>query len=292
MTLTDMSPPAARRPSARPVTGNTRVDSVGPGWFFAFALGAVFIGMLGFVGLVIGAMALGDNSSAPTANSTLNISVQEFSITGELAAPAGNVTLQIANNGSMTHNVEVRGLGLVSPDVGPGGTVALSLGQLAPGVHELFCTIPGHESSGMVTNLVVSGEGDGGEAMAMGDSSAVAGGHGGDHTPEEWAQMDMDMMESMLAYPAETEGRGNPILEPTEVLADGTKVFDLVAGITDWETEPGVVVEAWSYNGVVPGPQFDLDRGDRIQVRVVNNLPVGTDIHLSLIHISEPTRPY
>ncbi len=241
-------------------------------------LGALLIGMFGFVALVIGAMAL-DDGAAGTTNSVLNISVQEFSITGDLTAPAGNITLQIANNGSMNHNVEVRGLGLVSPDVGSGGTVSLSLGELGPGTYELFCNIAGHESSGMLTTLVITGDGE--QTTAAADASS--GGHGG-NTPEEWAAMDTAMMESMLAFPAETEGKGNPLLEPTEILADGTKVFDLTAAITEWETEPGVIVEAWSYNGVVPGPQFILDRGDKIQVRVVNDLPVGTDIHWHGVH--------
>lgn len=281
MTLIDDPPVGA--PNPRPAA-QTQGKELNPGWLLAMVLGALLIGMFGFVALVIGAMALDDGDGAATANSILNVSVQEFSITGDLTATAGNVTLQIANNGSMTHNVEVRGLGLVSPDVGPGGTVSLSLGELGPGSYELFCNIPGHEASGMVTTLVVTGDGEQTTAATSNSSSAVSGGHSGDHTPEEWAAMDMAMMESMLAFPAETEGKGNPVLEPTEVLADGTKVFDLVAEITEWETEPGVMVEAWTYNGVVPAPQIILDRGDSIQVRVVNDLPVGTDIHWHGVH--------
>lgn len=267
------SPNGGHRPPAR-----AQADPANEGQtVLIMFLGGMFIATIGFVALVLGAIALGGGSSAPT-QTTLNISVQEFSITGDLVAPAGEVTLLIANNGSMTHNVEVRDLGQVSPDVGPGGTVSLALGDLGPGTYELFCNIAGHEGSGMVTTLTVTGDGE------QTTDAASSGGHGGDHTPEEWAAMDTAMMESMLAFPAETEGKGNPILEPTEVLADGTKVFDITAAITEWETEPGVIVESWSYNGVVPGPQFDLDRGDKIQVRVVNDLPVGTDIHWHGVH--------
>ena len=59
----------------------------------------------------------------------------------------------------------------------------------------------------------------------------------GDMTEEEWKALDTAMMESMLAFPAETEGKGNPILEPTEVLDDGTKVFDLTAEHTRLVTQ-------------------------------------------------------
>ena len=45
------------------------------------------------------------------------------------------------------------------------------------------------------------------------------------------------MLETMAAFPADTEGVGNQNLEPTEVLADGTKVFDLTMELGDWEVE-------------------------------------------------------
>ena len=86
------------------------------------------------------------------------------------------------------------------------------------------------------------------------------------------------MMDSILAFPAETEGRGNQPLEP-EVLADGTKRFELTASIVDWEVRPGEVVQAWAYNGMVPGPRIDLDVGDKVEVEVTNELPIGTDVH-------------
>ena len=93
---------------------------------------------------------------------------------------------------------------------------------------------------------------------------ATASGHGGDahrgrrrrqsrrrHRDNTTDTMDYQamtdaMMSTMSQYPAATEGVGNPILEPTEVKADGTKVFDLVAAITPWERAPGDVVDAWT----------------------------------------------
>ena len=97
-------------------------------------------------------------------------------------------------------------------------------------------------------------------------------------TPEEGAAMDQAMMESILAFPAETAGVGNQPLEPT-VLADGTKHFELTAPIVDWEVAPGKIVQAWAYNGMVPGPRIDLEVGDHVEVQITNELPIGTDIH-------------
>ena len=61
-------------------------------------------------------------------------------------------------------------------------------------------------------------------------------------------------------FPAETEGKGNQVLEPT-ILDDGTKRWELTASVIQWETEPGVTVEAYAYNGTVPGPQLRAERG-------------------------------
>ncbi len=87
----------------------------------------------------------------------------------------------------------------------------------------------------------------------------------------------------MLAFPAETEGIGNQVLEP-EILADGTKKFTLVAEVIPWEVSPGEWVEAWSYNGQVPGPWLAVDVGDNVQVELTNLTPMSTDIHFHGIH--------
>ena len=60
------------------------------------------------------------------------------------------------------------------------------------------------------------------------------------------------------------------------VLAFG---IELTASVIDWEVRPGEVVQAWAYNGMVPGPRIDLDVGDEVEVEITNDLPIGTDIH-------------
>ena len=268
---------STRSPGQDPPQG-TYDDGSGARWALTVVLGAVAIGMVGLVAIVLGSIALGGGTTTTEVTSTtLELTTREFTIDGQLTAPAGEVTLRIANNGSTDHNVGVRELGLISPNVGPGGVVELALGELAPGTYEVYCDIAGHVESGMVNTLVITG--DGVEAAAGG-----AGGHGGHGEDLDYAALDAAMMESIMAFPAETEGKGNPILEPTEVKADGTKVFDLTAEIVDWEVEPGKFVEAWTYNGVVPAPQIILDRGDTVQVRVTNNLPMGTDVHWHGVH--------
>jgi uncharacterized cupredoxin-like copper-binding protein len=203
-------------------------------------------------------------ASSGTERTVAEIELSEFSITGDLEVPAGPVTLQVTNSGTVAHNLSLVG-GPSTPDLNPGESSTLNLGDLEAGTYQLICTIPGHESSGMFAELTV------GEATATG----VHAGHGED---SDYETMDMQMMESILEFPATTQGRGNQPLEP-EVLADGTKQFELTAAITPWEVEAGKVVEAWTYNGQAPGPAIRVEDGDRVSVVVHNELPMGTDIH-------------
>lgn len=94
----------------------------------------------------------------------------------------------------------------------------------------------------------------------------------------DWKAMDRMMAERAKAFPAETKGRGAQVLEP-EILKDGTKQFTLTAGLVDWEVEPGKVVKAMGYNGMVPGPTLRAEVGDKVRVVLKNKLPQSTVIH-------------
>jgi manganese oxidase len=93
---------------------------------------------------------------------------------------------------------------------------------------------------------------------------------------------DVDAMDRMheagvKAFPAKTEGKGNQILAPR--IEKGVKVYDLVTSVVQWEVEQGKRVEAWAYNGVVPGPQIRVKEGDRVRINVKNELPESTSVH-------------
>lgn len=211
-----------------------------------------------------GAAQPGVDAGGQTESVEARIELSEFAITGDLAVAAGDITLDLDNAGGQIHNLAFEN-GPVSEDINGGESTTFAVGELPPGTYTIFCAIPGHREAGMETRLVVGGDGQ----------PVAASGHD-DMSPEE---MDRLMMESMLAFPAETEGKGNQPLEPTEVLADGTKVFDLTASIIDWEVSPGKIVEGWAYNGEIPGPWIKLDLGDKVEINVTNETPLSTDIH-------------
>jgi len=62
-------------------------------------------------------------------------------------------------------------------------------------------------------------------------------------------------------------------------LDNGVKVFHLTAEPVKQEFAPGLVINAWGYNGSTPGPTIEAVEGDRVRIIVSNKLPEPTTIH-------------
>jgi len=66
---------------------------------------------------------------------------------------------------------------------------------------------------------------------------------------------------------------------------DGYKVFELTCVEVDWETEPGSVFPAFTYNGMVPGPEIRVQQGDMVRVVVKNEMGESTGVHFHGVHV-------
>ena len=222
----------------------------------------------------------GSGSGSGSDESILNISLSEFAIKGDLNATPGKIMINITNDGSVAHDFQIADLGILTDKIAPGVSTTVVIEDAAAGSYEIICTVAGHKESGMTATLTVGESG----------GSASGGSSSHDHTsltPEEAQARDDNMMAGMMSFgtdEAATEGRGNTPAEFT-IAADGAKEFELTAAITKWEVETGKFVDAWTYNGQVPGPWFKVDVGDRVRIKVTNNLPLGTDIHWHGIHL-------
>jgi FtsP/CotA-like multicopper oxidase with cupredoxin domain len=60
---------------------------------------------------------------------------------------------------------------------------------------------------------------------------------------------------------------------------NGVKVFHLIAAPVHHEIAPGLVIEAWGYNGATPGPLIECVEGDTVRIYVTNKLPEPTSVH-------------
>ena len=231
---------------------------------------------LAVLGLLLAAVALGTKSSGSASSdgagkTVIDVTLKEFSVSpNHLMAPPGPVAIRVTNAGSLEHDFEVTGFPKL-PLMKPGDTKVLDLGVLKEGQYDAKCTVTGHAGSGMTATLMV-------QNGATGSTGADTG------TVMSNETMDKLMEDVAKKFPAKTAGHGGENLEP-KVLADGTKEFDLTAKVVDWEVEPGKIVKAWTYNGVVPGPQIKVNVGDKVRIVLKNDLPESTSLHLHGVRV-------
>ncbi|MBK5293604.1 MAG: copper oxidase [Acidobacteriia bacterium] len=62
-------------------------------------------------------------------------------------------------------------------------------------------------------------------------------------------------------------------------IVDGVKEFHLIAEVVRTEFMPGRLVDAWGFNGSVPGPTIEVNEGDKVRVVFENRLPEMTAVH-------------
>jgi FtsP/CotA-like multicopper oxidase with cupredoxin domain len=200
------------------------------------------------------------------------IELADFTVDPDTAALAADAVLTVENVGSSPHNLKVKGQeeAYSTADLQGGETGTLELTGLAPDTYTFYCDIPGHEAAGMVATYTVGQVADGG--ATDGEAAAEPAVDGETLTGMERAQwLRANYEASVGQFPAETGALGNQPMEP-EILDDGTKLFELTIDEIEWEVAPGEFVEATAYNGQVPGPRIAVDVGDRVTIRVVNEL--------------------
>jgi nitrite reductase (NO-forming) len=66
-----------------------------------------------------------------------------------------------------------------------------------------------------------------------------------------------------------------------------THEYTLIAENTTLEIAPGLRVDAWTYNGTVPGPTLTATEGDRVIIHFKNKTPLPHTIHLHGDHPSQ-----
>jgi FtsP/CotA-like multicopper oxidase with cupredoxin domain len=137
----------------------------------------------------------------------------------------------------------------------------------------LFTTLmllAGMSAPSLFVNLKLSARDVGGAIMPPGMIM-------GRDTPGE-AMRDMAAVHPRLVRTtAGQRARGDtPLAARSE---DGAKVFELEAGVAQWNILPDVKVEAYAFNGQVPGPRIRVTEGERIRIKVTNRLPEPTTVH-------------
>jgi FtsP/CotA-like multicopper oxidase with cupredoxin domain len=88
-----------------------------------------------------------------------------------------------------------------------------------------------------------------------------------------------------------TGGGAYPVVPQGEAIlrnrsrARGVVEVELTAMRARMELVPGVLTDAYAYNGRVPGPLLDVREGDHVTVRFRNELPEPTTVHWHGLHL-------
>jgi FtsP/CotA-like multicopper oxidase with cupredoxin domain len=246
-------------------------------WIAFTTSGAMFALVMLLAAVVLGAPGSGtgaqgspDFSAPPAPGPVGTIEIRAFDLGFEpamvhVSAP-GTYAVTFVNDGGTLHDLTFADGTKIEAEAHSTATGEVTI----PAAGQSFiCSVPGHSDAGMT-----------GEVMVSGDPSS---------TPAPSASMTAEQLRDADAartaqFPAETEGKGNQVLEPT-ILDDGTKQWELTASVIEWETEPGVVLEAYAYNGTVPGPQLHAEVGDEVRIILHNELTEPTVIHFHGLYV-------
>jgi manganese oxidase len=269
-------PEQAPSPPNGPPPASPHPAGSADGWKIAvFTLAAMaLVASLFGVGLGLRAVNESKGSSSATAaagagaETAAMVHLSDFKIEPNAVEATTGAGVDVMNMGAVQHNLAVEDTTLATPMIDSGSTGHLDLSSLSAGTYTLVCQVPGHKEAGMRASLTVKA----GPRPAGAPSPSAAA------PTQTAADMDAVMARATKAFPATTEGLGAQALAPT-VLADGTKQFDLTTKVVKWEVEPGKTVDAWTYNGTVPGPTLRVKPGDKVKVVLHNELPESTVIH-------------
>lgn len=165
------------------------------------------------------------------------------------------VKLVLENRGQFPHDISIFELG-VKAVAAPGESATTTVTAKTAGSYKFFCSVPGHEQAGMVG--MASAPSDGGLEQAT-----TGKGHKDEHPSH--------------AAVATTAKHGNQPLKHR--VEKGVKVFDLKAQHVKWEVLPNEFIDAYAYNGQVPGALIRVTEGDKLRVNLKNELPEPTALH-------------
>ncbi len=210
---------------------------------------------------------------------TVAVQLAEFSITPKQLTVAVDGTLEVANDGTMVHNLAVKGTQYATTMLDAGQSESLSLEGLAAGTYTVFCEVPGHEQAGMVGTLVVGGGGTGGAEQAAGTAASAPASPAQPVTIDEISRHPTDMPDS-ADYALYQDGvfqdpqpRNGPMNHEVH--------FQIAEGVA--EVLPGTTLDYWTFDGAVPGPMIRTQVGDTVDFFLTNppdsEMPHDVDFH-------------
>lgn len=224
------------------------------------------------------------------ANASVSISSLAFTPATVNINPGERVTWTNRETDGTIH--QISGGPFNSPDLRPGQSYSATV--VAPGTYEYFCRLHTY-----MTGKVVVGSGGATTTSRPPTTTTTTGTTAPPATTTTTAAPGSTTTThpgaTTTTHPGSTTTTPPTTAPPGgggvgESLGDGTflapftveggvKVFRLSMDVVPWEVEPGIVQEAWAFNGIVPGPVIRITEGERARFIVTNNLPEETAVH-------------
>ena len=97
-----------------------------------------------------------DSGSTVVGAGGAQVSLSEFKLEPATITVSPGGSILVTNNGTIPHNLTIKGTKYKTKDLNPGESATLSLKGLKDGGYTMICAVPGHEQSGMKGTLTVS----------------------------------------------------------------------------------------------------------------------------------------
>ena len=225
-------------------------------------LTAAAVAVLVTSGVTLAVMPASHASETPV----VRVSIDHISYAPQDLTVRPNTRVVWTNNESDGTTHTVTGGPLGSPDLAPGMSYSYTFTQ--PGQYTYHCRFhPYMEGHVNVTDEVV-------ETTTTSATATTAAGPGSTSTTKPAAAPD-----NGSEYLGAALGDGTFLAKYQ--LVDGVKVFHLVMSQIDWAVTKGHTLQAFAFDGTVPGPVIRVSEGDRLRIIVENKLPAGemTGVH-------------
>ncbi|MCL6442334.1 MAG: multicopper oxidase domain-containing protein [Alicyclobacillus sp.] len=268
----------------------------------AALMGAVALASFPFVfhpkSALAAASTSASNSSSPGAR-TVQIQITNYHFSpAKVTVPVGT-TVVWTNTDLVIHSVTSghgKPTGLFDHDVAPYAQFSYTFTK--SGTYPYYCKY--HTMTGTIVVSNQAATGSGSATGSQGSTSSTGGtsdNNSGSSMGQGMGGMNMSgsgtgaggvyglygSSKDKIA-PLGTGSNGEPVLPDglrllPYTMEGGYKVFHLTAEPVWWEPSPGQKVEAWAYDGSVPGPEIRVNTGDKVKIVVTNKLPEGTTVH-------------
>ena len=243
---------------------------------------AVLIAVTALAFAVIAAFAAGDDGSATLVSTTTTKDVElvEYSISpASIEVPAGTeLVVVVTNKGTMPHDLKLEGT--TGTDLlQPGDSQRVSLGVIDHST-QAWCTIPGHKELGMVMDIVATGSSSAVAAVSTGsEAGSGASAPATDATYAEISRHPTAMPDSPN-YTRYADGKWfDPVTRTGPITINAR--FKVEEGVA--EVLPGTTVDAWTFDGAIPGPMIRGMVGDTVDFFLENPadsmMPHNVDFH-------------